>query len=146
MLNIICKHHLYGYKVKESVSSLEFAVHGSPFYSSSKADITISKSKLEKHKQYTKKHDDSAASVTVVQPQNSNQPWAILFDKRYIEIEREIVAVVLKENPPKQLLIVSEMKCNADKSTDQIIVKNLFGYLVRLWTVFLCSIGGRNKI
>lgn len=68
-----CKNPRYRYKVEVTVSLLGFAVHVSPHYPGSKADITIFRREMEKHKRYTKKYIDSAALNIIVQPKNGSQ-------------------------------------------------------------------------
>lgn len=130
------KHHLYGYKVEVSVSPLGFALHISKHYPGSKADISIFRQEMENHKLFTKKSNGAISAVNSVPLQSSAQSWAILFDKGYTAIEKEVVAEVPKKKPPKQSLTTVEKKRNAEIAADRIIVENWFGRLVGLWGIF----------
>lgn len=75
----------------------------STHYPGSKASITSLRRKLKNHKQYTKEHNDDIVSADTIQPLDSSLPWADLFNRGYIRIEKEIAAVV----PKKSTTIVS---------------------------------------
>lgn len=79
------------------------------------------------------KNDNEGTTVTNGNQFQENVEWCrILFDKEYVGIYQEVVAVVPKMNLLRKSLATADKERNADISSDPHMVENWLGHLVGL--------------
>ncbi|KAF0710588.1 hypothetical protein AaE_012461 [Aphanomyces astaci] len=61
--------------------------------------------------------------------------WAILADKGYQGLHRNLRAITPTKRPAGGVLTVSEMDVNDKIASDRVIIENFFGRLKTLWSV-----------
>ena len=95
------KHHLYGFKSLATVLPTGECVFSSLHDAGSEADIKIFRKNKEWHHKALKKYEgeeDDDGELSDAYPNH----WAVLMDKGFVGIEREVRAII----PKKNLLVV----------------------------------------
>lgn len=89
-------HNRYGYKVEVSVLPLGFAVLGSKHYPDLVADVSIFRDKLAQHVWFTAKNAREKTFLMLMVVKRGLKRCIILFDKEFVEAQRDGRAIILK--------------------------------------------------
>ncbi|RLO00854.1 hypothetical protein DYB28_010362 [Aphanomyces astaci] len=128
------KHSLYGHKVELSVLPNGFAINCTKHYKGSVSDKTIFDENLDFHMVCLTKQ---ANEDRIDDPDHATRQWAVLADKGYQGIQRDLRAVIPIKKPAGGILTMDDIRTNDRIATDRVIVENFFGRLKTLWAI--CS-------
>nr|CCA26371.1 hypothetical protein ALNC14_125150 [Albugo laibachii Nc14] len=132
------KQHLHGLKVEVSVNPRGFAINCTDFAKGSVEDIEIFRPNLDFHQKMRVKteYDLKIEDRGPMKAQFSHE-WALLGDKRYQGLAKQLRAIHPTRASPECRLSVDEERENDRILSDRVIVKSYFGRLSTLWRI--CS-------
>ncbi|ETV71859.1 hypothetical protein H257_12992 [Aphanomyces astaci] len=130
------KHGQHGVKVEASVLPNGLAINVTNAVPASMADIAIAQSNREFHLNKLAK-TPSELDMADQGPLREEYPasWAILADKGYQGLHRNLRAITPTKRPAGGVLTVSEMDVNDKIASDRVIIEKIFGRLKTLWSV-----------
>ncbi|KAF0705272.1 hypothetical protein AaE_014602 [Aphanomyces astaci] len=130
------KHGQYGLKVEASVLPNGLAINVTTAVPGSVADIAICESNLDFHQDKLKKigEEDDMLDDGPMQEEYPRS-WALLADKGYQGLHRQLRAITPMKRPAGGLLSAADMAVNDKIASDRVIVENFFGRLKTLWSV-----------
>lgn len=125
------KHHMYGFKTEVSVLPNGLAIGYTKWKPGSTSDIEIFRNNQRWHNLQSRKTEEElrifrdAGELHETYPNN----WAIICDKGYTGLSRNIRAIIPVRKPANGWLTVAQKLKNQNISADRIIVENFFGRL-----------------
>ncbi|RHZ31929.1 hypothetical protein DYB26_015360 [Aphanomyces astaci] len=132
------KHGQYVLKVEASVLPNGLAINVTTAVPGSVADIAICESNVDFHQDKLKKNGEEDDMLDDG-PMQELYPrsWALLADKGYQGLHRQLRAITPMKRPAGGLLSAADMAVNDKIASDRVIVENFFGRLKTLWSVIL---------
>ncbi|RHY23469.1 hypothetical protein DYB32_009185 [Aphanomyces invadans] len=129
------KHSLYGHKVEVSVVPSGFAIDCTAHFKGSVSYKTIFDANLGFHLCHLSKQADE--STLDDQDDSDATQWAVLADKGYQGIQRDVRAVLPTKKPPRGVLTSDNVRRNDRIASVRVVVENWFGRMKCLRAV--CS-------
>ncbi|ETV92761.1 hypothetical protein H310_12991 [Aphanomyces invadans] len=129
------KHHLYGHKVEVSVLPNGMEINCTRHYKGSVADKTIFDENIEFHRTNLSKRPSEFDMSDETVPGERHSQWAVLADKGYQGIQRDVRAVIPTRKPAGGMLTFEQQATNDRIATDRVVVENFFGRMKSLRAV-----------